>query len=105
MKEQRTADHTEKRKGEAGMVDWKNKIAKKDVCADCGQVFVITMGEFIDKLQCGMRLPKRCKQCRTCRRRQRSTDPYEGLGATFSWYPLTRGHRHTVHGGKSYVEQ
>lgn len=87
------------------MVDWKNRIAKKNICQDCGREFVITMGEFIDKLQRGMQLPMRCRQCRTSRRRQQHADPYEGLTATFSWYPLTRGHRRTVHGGKSYVEQ
>lgn len=105
MKVHRTANHTEERKGEENMVDWKNRIAKKDVCADCGREFIITMGEFIDKLQCDMQLPKRCKQCRTYRRRQRATNPYEGLSTTFYWYPVTKGHRHTVHGGKSYAEQ
>ena len=99
MEERKGPTNVQERKGEAGMLDWKNRIAKKDVCKDCGKTFVITMGEFVDKLRCGMQLPKRCRQCRTCRRRQKTLDPYEGIGATFYWYPATKGHRHTVHGG------
>ena len=53
---------------------------------------------FIKKTESGMRLPKRCVACRKKRRSER--DPYAGWLSTLGRYPATKGHRHSVHGGR-----
>lgn len=79
------------------MENWETLVARRSACAECGTVFSITLGEFIAKLDGGMRLPRRCPRCR--RERRRHPDPYAGLYGSFGSYPATKGHRHTVHGG------
>ena len=67
-------------------------------CIDCGNEFIIVLEEIIQKTESGMRLPKRCVACRKKRRYER--DPYAGWLSTLGKYPATKGHRHSVHGGR-----
>ena len=67
-------------------------------CVNCSTAFEITHEETISKLSKGMRLPKRCKECRKTRRDK--TNPHLGLYSIFFSYPATKGHRHQVHGGR-----
>ncbi len=57
MEERKSPMNVQEQKGETGVVDWKNRTAKKDICMDCGKEFIITLGEFVDKLQHGIPSP------------------------------------------------
>ncbi len=39
-------------------------VVRKEQCVECGAAFSISLEEFIYKLDNGMKLPKRCKDCR-----------------------------------------
>lgn len=75
-----------------------NFIVRIETCVDCGDEFIINLEEFIKKTESGMRLPQRCIACRKERRYER--DPYAGWLSTLGRYPATKGHRHSVHGGR-----
>ena len=79
------------------MENWERLVVRKSICVECGAEFNLSLQEFIQKLDNGMRLPKRCKGCRSNRRRH--PDPYAGFYSVYVSYPLTKGHRGTVHGG------
>ena len=72
-------------------------VVRKEQCVECGAVFTISLEEFIYKLDNGMKLPKRCKDCR--RRNRDHANPYHGIRQIMRQYPATKGHRHKVHGG------
>lgn len=69
---------------------------RHEKCIDCGMTFIVSLEEFIEKLDNGMKLPKRCKKCRTQNRM--NADPYKGLKTIMHQYPSTKGHRNKVHG-------
>lgn len=73
-------------------------MIRKERCIDCNRDFYISLEEFIQKTESRMKLPKRCSNCR--RKRRGKTDPYAGLFSTMRQYPATKGHRHSVHGGR-----
>lgn len=72
-------------------------VVREEQCIDCGSVFKISLDEFIHKLDNGMKLPKRCKDCR--RKNRYSKNPYHGIHQVMYQYPTTKGHCHQVHGG------
>ena len=72
-------------------------VVRREQCVECGAPFVISLEEFIQKLDNGMKLPKRCKACRA--KNRENPDPFKGAGGTMFQYPATKGHRHKVHGG------
>ena len=69
----------------------------QEQCIQCGATFAISLEEFIQKVDNGMKLPKRCKECR--RKNRKHPDPYRGIRSVMRQYPSTKGHRQTVHGG------
>lgn len=75
-------------------------IVRIEKCADCGEKFTIDLAEFIQKLDNHMKLPRRCMKCR--RNRRLNLDTYAGLQKTMYAYPITKGHRHQVHGGVDF---
>ena len=72
-------------------------VVREERCVECGSVFKIELEEFIYKLDNGMKLPKRCKDCR--RKNRAAVNPYQGIHQIMYQYPGTKGHRHQVHGG------
>ena len=72
-------------------------VVRKEQCVECGAVFTISLEEFIYKPDNGMKLPKRCKDCR--RRNRDHANPYHGIRQIMRQYPATKGHSHKVHGG------
>lgn len=70
---------------------------REEQCIQCGATFQVSLEEFIYKLDHGMKLPKRCKECR--RKNRETPDPYLGIRQVMRQYPSTKGHRHHVHGG------
>ena len=73
-------------------------MIRKEKCIDCNRDFYISLEEFIQKTESGMKLPKRCSNCR--HKRRGKADPYAGLLSTMRQYRATKGHRHSVHGGR-----
>lgn len=71
-------------------------VARYEQCVDCGKNFVVSLDEFIKKLDNGMKLPKRCTNCR--KKNRINADPFKGLKGIMFQYPSTKGHRHKVHG-------
>lgn len=72
-------------------------VIREEKCVECGAIFQISLNEFISKLNNGMKLPRRCKDCR--RKKRTCASPYYGLHQIMRQYPVTKGHRHHVHGG------
>lgn len=72
-------------------------VVREEQCVQCGAIFTISLEEFIYKLDNGMKLPKRCKECR--RKNRAVENPYHGIYQIMHQYPATKGHRHHVHGG------
>lgn len=73
-------------------------MVRESKCVECNQVFYISLEEFIHKTDAEMKLPKRCLDCRRLRRK--NTNPFDDLFSTMRQYPITKGHRHRVHGGR-----
>ena len=78
-------------------------VVRHEKCKQCGCMFTISLEEFIHKVDNGMKLPKRCKECR--KKNRKNPDLYEGLRSIMRIYPSTKGHRHTVHGGYPNIER
>ena len=72
-------------------------VVRKEQCVECGAAFSISLEEFIYKPDNGMKLPKRCKDCR--RKNRDHANPYRGIRQIMRQYPATKGHRRKVHGG------
>ena len=72
-------------------------IVRQTQCVECGAVFPISLEELIPKVNNGMKMPKRCKNCR--RKNREHPNPYHWLRTILYQYPSTKGHRHKVHGG------
>lgn len=72
-------------------------LVRQEQCVECGSTFTISLDEFIQKVDNGMKLPKRCKDCR--RKNREHPNPYHGIRSTMYQYPSTKGHRQKVHGG------
>lgn len=70
-------------------------------CVDCGKEFTIDITEFINKLENGMKLPKRCLCCR--KKNRANPNPYLGVFKVMNAYPATKGHRQRVHGGVTNI--
>lgn len=72
-------------------------VVRKEQCVECGAAFSISLEEFIYKPDNGMKLPKRCKDCR--RKNRDHANPYRGIRQIMRQYPATKGQRRKVHGG------
>lgn len=63
-------------------------VVRKEQCVECGAAFSISLEEFIYKPDNGMKLPKRCKDCR--RKNRDHANPYRGIRQIMRQYPATK---------------
>lgn len=63
-------------------------VVRQEQCVECGTTFTISLEEFIQKVDNGMKLPKRCKDCR--RKNREHPNPYHGIRSTMYQYTHQR---------------